>query len=71
MMITVASFEVAKNITQSSYGLVFGLNTFLALSFQTILTTVVASSVGLALPPRQQFQVLKKSFGNSSQTKVE
>ena len=38
MMITVASFEIASNITQNSYGLVFGFNTFLALGFQTILT---------------------------------
>ena len=54
MMITVASFEIASNISQNSYGLVFGFNTFLALGFQTILTSVVADSVGLALPPRQQ-----------------
>ena len=54
MMITVASFEIAANISQSSYGLVFGFNTFLALGFQTILTTVVADSAGLALPPKEQ-----------------
>jgi len=54
MMITVASFEIASNITQTSYGLVFGINTFLALLFQTILTSVVADSIGLALPPRDQ-----------------
>ena len=34
MMITVASFEIASNISQDSYGLVFGINTFLALAFQ-------------------------------------
>ena len=50
------SFEIASNITQNSYGLVFGFNTFLALSFQTILTSIVADSVGLALPPRDQVQ---------------
>ena len=32
----------------------FGLNTFLALGFQTILTTIVADSAGLALEPRPQ-----------------
>ena len=48
------SFEIASNITQNSYGLVFGFNTFLALCFQTILTSIVADSVGLALPPREQ-----------------
>jgi len=62
MMITVASFEIASNITQNSYGLVFGFNTFLALSFQTILTSIVADSVGLALPPRDQFQVYAGFF---------
>jgi len=62
MMITVASFEIASNITQNSYGLVFGFNTFLALSFQTILTSVVADSVGLALPPREQFRVYAGFF---------
>lgn len=62
MIITVASFEIASNISQNSYGLVFGFNTFLALGFQTILTTVVADSVGLALPPKQQFEVYSGFF---------
>ena len=48
------SFEIARNISPSSYGLVFGINTFLALGFQTILTTIVADSAGFALEPRQQ-----------------
>ena len=38
MMITVASFEIASNISQDSYGLVFGINTFLALALQVICT---------------------------------
>ena len=38
MMITVASFEIASNISQDSYGLVFGINTFLALALQVIYT---------------------------------
>ena len=54
MMMIVPSFEIARHISPSSYGLVFGLNTFLALSFQTVLTTIVADSAGLALEPRQQ-----------------
>ena len=29
-----SSFEIARNIRQDSYGLVFGFNTFLALAFQ-------------------------------------
>ena len=60
MMMSVPSFEIARHISPSSYGLVFGLNTFLALSFQTVLTTIVADSAGLALEPRQQ--VRRKYF---------
>jgi len=48
---------VAQNIRQDSYGLVFGVNTFAALLFQTVLTMVVADDLVLALPPRQQFAV--------------
>ena len=62
MMITVASFEIASRISETSYGLVFGFNTFLALAFQTILTTIVADSAGLALPPSTQFQVYGGCF---------
>ena len=62
MMITVASFEVARRISKTSYGLVFGFNTFVALGLQTILTTIVASSAGLALPPPAQFQVYGGCF---------
>ncbi|CAG2056973.1 unnamed protein product, partial [Timema podura] len=49
--------EVAKEIREDSYGLIFGLNTFLALVLQTILTVVVAGGSGLALPAREQFLV--------------
>lgn len=48
------SSEVAKGLKQESYGLVFGINTFLALLFQTILTLIVADSAGLALSPPDQ-----------------
>ena len=53
-LIAVASYEIASNIREDSYGLAFGINTFLALAFQTLLTVVVADNVGLALPPRTQ-----------------
>ena len=48
------SYEVASKINPDSYGLVFGVNTFMALLFQTILTLIVADDAGLALPPRTQ-----------------
>merc|ERR1712223_808168 len=62
MMITVASFEIASNISQDSYGLVFGINTFLALAFQTILTTVVVDKIGFHLEPQDQFLVYSGFF---------
>ncbi|CAG9769038.1 unnamed protein product [Ceutorhynchus assimilis] len=58
LTITVASSEIAKMIDEDSYGLVFGLNTFFALLFQTILTMVVVTSgIGFALPPKKQYFV--------------
>jgi len=39
--ITVASAEVAKYLEEDSFGLVFGVNTFIALVLQTILTVLV------------------------------
>ena len=63
MMMSVPSFEIARHISPSSYGLVFGLNTFLALGFQTILTTIVADSAGLALEPRPQVRCKYFLFG--------
>ncbi len=44
------SSEVAKELRQESYGLVFGIITFVALFFQTILTLIVSDKIGLALP---------------------
>ncbi|KAL2718818.1 thiamine transporter 1-like [Vespula squamosa] len=40
-MVTVASFEVAKYISEDSYGLIFGTNIFLALLFESLLTLIV------------------------------
>ena len=54
----VCSFEVARSIGDSSYGLVFGFNTFVALLFQTALTLAVADdALWPALAPRSQFVV--------------
>lgn len=58
-MITVASAEIAKHILTDSYGLVFGLNTFLALVIQTILIVIIISDSGLGYSkyPRSQYLV--------------
>lgn len=57
-MITITVAEVAKHIAEDSYGLIFGFNTFVALSLQTIIMlTLVSGSTGYALSPKNQFLV--------------
>lgn len=56
-MVTVAAINVAKRLKDDSFGLVFGINTLLALVFQTILTLVVVSESGFGLNLRDQFKV--------------
>ncbi|XP_012148490.2 thiamine transporter 2 [Megachile rotundata] len=55
-MATVASFEVAKCISEDSYGLIFGVNTFISLLLQTILTVIVVNG-NLNLDLRSQYFV--------------
>lgn len=56
LIITIASSEIAKSIVEDSYGLVFGMNMFLALVLQTGLTLAfVSKDVGFALTSRNQF----------------
>ena len=57
MMMTAASFEIARNLNENTYGLVFGINTWVGLGIQTILTFTVADSAGLNLIIRVQFYV--------------
>lgn len=54
------SFEVAKDISEDSYGLIFGVNTFIALLAQSLLTFIVVNE--LMLDIRQQ--VRKKRGGD-------
>lgn len=61
-MITIANSEVAKHVREDSYGLIFGVTTFLALVFQTILTYFVTGSHGFALTARPQFLVYAGYF---------
>ncbi|GMS78499.1 hypothetical protein PENTCL1PPCAC_674 [Pristionchus entomophagus] len=56
-MITIAQFNLASHLYKDSFGLLFGLNTFVALALQTILTMIVADKKGLHLPIRTQFYV--------------
>lgn len=57
-VITIASAIVAQNLSDDSFGLIFGINTLVALVLQTILTLVVVTdSVGFGLDPRNQYIV--------------
>ena len=53
-VVVYSSSEVAKGLKRKSYGLVFGINTFLALLLQTILTLIVVDKIGFALEPKAQ-----------------
>ncbi len=49
-----ARYNLARKLKTDSYGLVFGLNTFVALVLQSILTFIVADQHGFALSIRIQ-----------------
>ncbi|XP_035676211.1 thiamine transporter 2-like [Branchiostoma floridae] len=56
-LITIATFEVAKNLDKALYALLFGINTFVALGLQTLLTAVVVDRRVLATPVQAQYTV--------------
>lgn len=56
------SVNVAKRLKDDSFALIFGINTMMALVFQTILTVTVISENGLNLGARSQFMVYAGYF---------
>lgn len=54
--ITICATKIAESISEDSYGLVFGINTFLALVVQTFLILTVVSN-GFMLSPSGQYIV--------------
>ncbi|XP_055906315.1 thiamine transporter 1 [Eupeodes corollae] len=60
--ITVSGAEVARYLEEESYGLVFGINTMIALLLQSILTFVVVSETGFALTVVGQYTVYSFYF---------
>lgn len=54
--ITICATEIARNLAEDTFGLVFGFNTLIALTVQTIVTLSVVSS-GFKLSPSGQYQV--------------
>ncbi|XP_078677929.1 thiamine transporter 2-like [Branchiostoma floridae x Branchiostoma belcheri] len=61
-LITIATFEVAKSLDKALYALLFGVNTFVALALQTLLTAVVVDRRVLATPVQAQYTVYGSYF---------
>ncbi|XP_008072420.1 thiamine transporter 2 [Carlito syrichta] len=62
LLITIAVFQIAVNLSVERYALVFGINTFIALVIQTIMTVIVVDQRGLNLPISIQFLVYGSYF---------
>ncbi|XP_056420508.1 thiamine transporter 2 isoform X2 [Hyla sarda] len=62
LLITVATFQIAVNLSMERYALMFGMNTFVALALQTILTVIVVDNRGLGLDIITQFLVYGSYF---------
>ncbi|KAM4795712.1 thiamine transporter 1 [Rhinophrynus dorsalis] len=57
LLITIATFQIAANLSMECYALVFGVNTFVALVLQTLMTLIVVDSSGLGLDIFTQFMI--------------
>ncbi|XP_045838274.1 thiamine transporter 1 isoform X2 [Meles meles] len=62
LLITIATFQIAANLSMERYALVFGVNTFIALALQTLLTLIVVDSSGLGLDITTQFLIYAGYF---------
>ncbi|XP_012604949.2 thiamine transporter 2-like [Microcebus murinus] len=62
LLITIAVFQIAVHLSMERYALVFGINTFIALVIQTIMTVTVVDDRGLGLPVSIQFLVYGSYF---------
>ncbi|KAL1022291.1 hypothetical protein UPYG_G00024690 [Umbra pygmaea] len=62
LLITIATYQIAANLSMQRYALVFGVNTFVALLLQTVLTVVVVDTAGLSLDIFPQFLIYASYF---------
>ncbi|XP_036425683.1 thiamine transporter 1 [Colossoma macropomum] len=62
LLITIATYQIAANLNMRRYALVFGVNTFIALVLQTLLTVIVVDSAGLGLDIFPQFLIYGSYF---------
>ncbi|XP_066478082.1 thiamine transporter 2 [Tiliqua scincoides] len=62
LLITIATFQIAANLSMERYALMFGFNNFVALLIQTIMTIIVVDSKGLGLHIETQFLIYGSYF---------
>ncbi|KAI3354391.1 hypothetical protein L3Q82_018914, partial [Scortum barcoo] len=62
LLITIAMYQIAADLSMERYALVFGANNFGALALQTIITSVVVDSGGLGLGIIDQFTIYSSYF---------
>ncbi|XP_066522646.1 thiamine transporter 1 [Hoplias malabaricus] len=62
LLITIATYQIAANLNMRRYALVFGVNTFVALLMQSLLTVIVVDSAGLGLDIFPQFLIYGSYF---------
>ncbi|XP_028810553.1 thiamine transporter 1 [Denticeps clupeoides] len=62
LLITIATYQIAANLSMKRYALVFGVNTFIALLLQTLLTVIVVDTRGLGLDIFPQFLIYASYF---------
>ncbi|CAB1455817.1 unnamed protein product [Pleuronectes platessa] len=62
LLITIAMYQIAADLTMERYALVFGMNNFGSLVLQTIITAVVVDSGGLGLAIIPQFTIYASYF---------
>lgn len=62
ILITIATFQIAAYLNMECYALVFGVNTFVALALQTLMTVIVVDSSGLGLGILTQFKIYAGYF---------
>uniref|UniRef100_A0A672FBU8 Thiamine transporter 1-like n=1 Tax=Salarias fasciatus TaxID=181472 RepID=A0A672FBU8_SALFA len=62
-LITITTFQIASNLSMECYALTFGINTFVALLLQTIITFIVVDEAALGLDVVTQFIIYGSYYG--------
>ncbi|XP_061094894.1 thiamine transporter 2-like [Conger conger] len=62
LLTTICTFQIAKNLKTECYALMFGINSFVAVTLQTILTATVINTKSLRLPLTTQYYIYATFF---------